>query len=149
MTNAEKILKEREVLNKVLDKTTGILLYTHNKLKIALALSISFAASPFVFTIWFFDNDFIFFGLLSLVLGAIGCAIVFSVFCNLFNDDLKIVKNSRTFYDSFLTKEEFLILKTLLSNKSIKDFNKIEEIVKKEIDLIDKKFIEKIKIENE
>lgn len=61
MTNTEKILKEREILNKVLDKTTGVLLYTHNKLKITLALSISLVASPFVFAIWFFDNNFIFF----------------------------------------------------------------------------------------
>lgn len=68
---------------------------------------------------------------------------VFSVFCNLFDDNLKIVKNSKAFYESFLTKKELLVLETLLSNESIKNLNKIEEVVRKEVDLINKRFIEK------
>jgi hypothetical protein len=146
MTNIERVLEEKEVLKKVLDKTTGILLYTHNKLKIVLALSISVAAFPFFFAIWFFDNDFIFFGLLSFVLGCIGFAMFFSVFCDLFDDNLKIVKNSQAFYESFLTKKELLVLETLLSNESIKNLDKIEEVVRKKVDLINKRFIEKNKV---
>ncbi len=71
MTNIERMLKEKSVLEKLSKKVYDMSFFTHNELKFSGLLSISFMTFAMFFTDYFFENDHGFLGFFSLILGSL------------------------------------------------------------------------------
>ncbi len=107
-----------------------------------VAFSISFIGWPIFFADWLFENGHELIGVISLIMGVMGFSMIFLILHAFLGNSSKIVKNTSVPYRSFLTEEEFLILKSLLSNKEIKNLDNVGEIVERKLSEVNKKFIE-------
>ena len=140
MTNIERLLKEREILTKVIDKVKNTEIFTYVELKVLFFLSVSLLSLGYFFGNYAFDTS-IFLGILVYAGFVSGLFMGVAFISAFWSDNSKIIKDKVTFYSNSLTSEEFLLFKNMFPEIAF-DLESVEKEASKRLKTINEKLLE-------